>query len=62
MLLRCSFAVPKLPSTYNRTHSTIWKRSMSMSMMKGEEEKEEQDDDAESVESVDALMFLYLSY
>ena len=23
MLLRCSFAVPKLPSTYNRTHGTM---------------------------------------
>ena len=23
MLLRCSFAVPKLPSTYSRTHSTM---------------------------------------
>ena len=23
MLLWCSFAVPKLPSTYNRTHGTM---------------------------------------
>ena len=37
MLLRCSFAVPKLPSTYNRAYGT--KKS---SMMKGKEEKEEQ--------------------